>query len=233
MRVKIPVDNTSVEHLEAEVVTDEDLEMLMRVLRKNTRVVPSPSSPKEKPVREPPRGEGNTADAPPAFISHSQAEPSLSAPDAPVKHASPPSGYEPPKYEGLSKHEQLCLAVCDLNVNYGHLEPSANQVIRHLEATGGVLKTKADDRAAVARQAMRVYEGIISTGTGWRGTEEALRDFVARGLLWTQQPQPAAAQPSDIPNSQDEREGSSDQEVTDEEVNHTPFSPSSFNSLRS
>ena len=100
----------------------------------------------------------------------------------------PPLGYAPPNYGGLSNLEQLRLALCDLKVNYKQHEPSARQILEHLEKTGGRFETNSKAPVAGVRQLLRGDKRILSTGAGWRAQEEAAEDFLVREKLWTEYP---------------------------------------------
>ena len=79
---------------------------------------------------------------------------------------------------------------------------------------------------------MRTEERIISTGTGWKVTEEAIKDFAARGLLWLQglqadaeSGQAQADQQKPVASNQKlENETGGDDNVGD----HSPLTPPSF-----
>ena len=233
LRIKIPVGNT---RLEAEGDNENELETAVRVALRVAETWPIASTSHnqshgrnfDEDETKVERAEGDASSFP---------EPPLSAhDDSPMPQPKqtkglPPAGYRSPQYEGLKKREQLCLAVCDLNVNYQEPDPSANRILKHLAHTGGTLATKAVDQAAIARQAMRTHEGTISTGTGWRATDEAVRDFVARGLLWVQGQESTERSEKEIESSQLKVEAEENSEVTRD--THSHFSPSSFNSLKS
>ena len=147
-----------------------------------------------------------------------------------LAHGLPPSGYMSPKYESLSTREQLRLAICDLIVNYENKEVSASQAIKHLEKTGGRFKSKAKDRPASARQTMRVDDSLVSTGTGWKATEAAIRDFVSRGRLWVREQQ-SVTKPEWVQAGKEKLKTEPDKGFKDQEgaeVNEDTDKPSAF-----
>lgn len=190
LRVKIPVGDKK---LEAEGDTEAELETAVKVALRVAESWSTPSSRNQLREKEFPKDEDKkeerveeVSDSPSTQGGKPLKEKKF-IPDIPDL---PPSGYISPKYDGLKKREQLCLALCDLNVNYRHEEASAKQIITHLETTGGEFRSKAKDRPASSRQIMRTAENFISTGTGWKAKKEAINDFVARGRLWVKNSPP-------------------------------------------
>lgn len=160
LRVKIPVGN---EKWEAEGTDESQLEASLRVL---LRAVDS---------RKQPSALNQVGGVIANWLTQQ--------PDARVDVAKPvpPPGYKPPLYKKLEKdtnRERFRLALADLMLNFGRQGASANEIIRHLEATGGKYESNSKDRAASARQMMRSDDYMESTDSGWCLVDEAVLKYI-------------------------------------------------------
>ena len=210
LRVKIPVGN---EKWEAEGADEIQLEASVRVLLRaiDSRRQPSALSQVGGMVSN--------------WLSKQPAA------KADVAKPVPPPGYKPPRYKKLEKdtnRERFRLALADLMLNFGRQGASANEIIQHLEATGGKYESSSKDRAASARQMMRSDDYMESTGSGWRLANEAVLKYMP--FAWRNSDLDENA----LTTSKDEsdrktavEEPISDDEVPDDQTLFDPLVPSS------
>lgn len=166
LRVKIPVGNTK---LEAEGDTEAELETAVRVALRVSTSLQGASSKQT--------------------LASQESEKSLSHQTSLIKLATeasskvPPPEYTPPNYGKLKNNrERLRAALVDLMMNFDKDEATANEIIRHLEATGGKFKSKSKNRGGSARQLFRTDELIEGTGTGFKATPELLLEY--NPIVW-------------------------------------------------
>lgn len=171
LRVKIPIDE---KQWEAEAETEVELEASVRVILRVTGSLKS--QPITTVTTQPSLDAVTTRGVEALYPSTLQVAPAQNA---------PPASYKPPKYRKLEKNtnrERLRLALADLMYNFGREAATANDIIKHLEATGGKFVSEAKDKGASARQTLRTDVLMESSNKGWRLKDEAILRFLP--LLW-------------------------------------------------